>query len=330
MIETLRLRLRPGCEDHCSAFARMHADHEVMSDQSGPFDRADSDAKSAGRTAKQDRSSNQPGKLTDNAFLELFNGKCRVESLNANCILNRAAIRLNISDCREHLIVASRFPVDCGQRVSWLHDLPRDCPRPSSYPALPAGRTQTGPRAPSTTNWRPNMSGQSGPMAAEQLISFRPPTAIQREFHKRGVWHIQGIEDGIGPVNLDNYCVKILELPSLKGLDFLRGLLRYLRLNINRFVDPGRARFSPYSAADAARWNSDNPVGAVLHIDLAGTGAFNLEDGSVLCSSYSDTHWIFSTVYTMADQYHPVSGNRQFGCYMISGPSIGLLFSTSS
>jgi hypothetical protein len=24
----------------------------------------------------------------------------------------------------------------------------------------------------------------------------------------------------------------------------------------------------------------------------------------------------------LADQFHPVSGNRQFGCYMIAGPSI--------
>jgi len=108
-----------------------------------------------------------------------------------------------------------------------------------------------------------------------------------------------------------------------KALDTLRGLLRYLRLNINRFVDPGRARFSPYSAADAARWNSNNPVGAMLQNDLGRDwGIFNPEDGSVLCSSYSDTHWIFSTVFTLADQFHPVSGNRQFGCYMIAGPSI--------
>lgn len=168
------------------------------------------------------------------------------------------------------------------------------------------------------------MSDPGGPMAAEQLISFRPSIAVQREFRKRGgvLWHIQGIENGVGPVNLDNYRVKILELPSRRGLDSLSGLLSFVRLNINRFVDPGRARFSPYSAADAARWRSNNPVGAVLHIDLGGGGAFNPEDGSVLCSSYSDSHWIFSTVHTPADQYHPVSGNRQFGCYMIAGPSI--------
>lgn len=169
------------------------------------------------------------------------------------------------------------------------------------------------------------MSDPSGPMAAEQLISFRPPIAVQREFRKKGgvLWHIQGIERGEGPVNLDNYRVKILELPSRRGLDSLPGLLSYVRLNINRFVDPGRARFSPYSAADAARWRSSNPVGAVLHIDLGRDwGSANPEDGSVLCSSYSENHWIFSTVHTPADFYHPVSGNRQFGFYAFRGPSI--------
>jgi hypothetical protein len=168
------------------------------------------------------------------------------------------------------------------------------------------------------------MSDPGGPMAAEHLISFRPSITVQQEFRRRGgvFWHIQGIENGAGPVNLDNYRVKILELPSLKGLDSLRGLLNYVRLNINRFVDPDRARFSPYSAADAARWNSNYPLGAVLHIDLgADWGALNPEDGSVLCSSHSDTHWTFSTVHTPADQYHPVSGNREFGFYTLSGPS---------
>jgi RimJ/RimL family protein N-acetyltransferase len=45
IIQTSRLRLRPWCEDHRSAFAEMHADREVMADQGGPIDRAESDAK---------------------------------------------------------------------------------------------------------------------------------------------------------------------------------------------------------------------------------------------------------------------------------------------
>jgi hypothetical protein len=170
------------------------------------------------------------------------------------------------------------------------------------------------------------MSHPDGPMAAEPLISYRPPTVVQREFRNRGgiLWHIQAIEHGDGALNLDNYRVKILKLPSRRGIDSLRGLLDFVRLNINQFIDPGRARFSPYSAADGARWNSNNPVGAVLHIDLGpDLGPANPEDGSVLCSSYSDTHWIFSTVHTPADQYHPVSGSRQFGFYTVSGPSVG-------
>jgi hypothetical protein len=40
--------------------------------------------RSVSRTTKRDRPSRRPGKPTDNAFLESFNGKFRVESLNAN------------------------------------------------------------------------------------------------------------------------------------------------------------------------------------------------------------------------------------------------------
>ena len=150
------------------------------------------------------------------------------------------------------------------------------------------------------------------------------PFAHQPRFNKssaRGgvLWHIQGIERGEGPVNLDNYRVKILELPSRRGLDSLTGLLSYVRLNINRFVDPARARMSPYSAADAGRWHSTNPVGAVMHWGLGRSlGPLgDLEGGSVLCSSYSDTHWIFSTVHRQtipSRQRH-----RQFGFYTFGG-----------
>jgi hypothetical protein len=123
-------------------------------------------------------------------------------------------------------------------------------------------------------------------------------------------------------VNLDNYRVRILRHPTTRGLDSTKGLLKYIRLNINQFLDPNKCAFAPYSDGDKARWNSDLPVGAVMHIDLGGTGVSNPEDGSVVCSAHSDTHWTFSTIWTRADFNHPVSGNRQFGCFTISGPGV--------
>ena len=45
MIQTQRLRLRPWHDEHRAAFARMHADPEVMTDQGGPVDQIRSDAK---------------------------------------------------------------------------------------------------------------------------------------------------------------------------------------------------------------------------------------------------------------------------------------------
>jgi hypothetical protein len=162
------------------------------------------------------------------------------------------------------------------------------------------------------------------PMAAVPLISFRPPPDVQRAINARGaLWHVHRIEHGHGAVNIDNYRVKILALPYLRGINSLRGLLKHIRLNINDFVDPDSARFAPYTEADGSKWRSDYPVGAVIHIDLGQDwGAFNPEDGAVVCSSYDDTHWIFSTLHTTGDMAHPVAGNRQFGFYVNSGPSV--------
>ena len=45
MIKTERLSLRPWRDNDAAAFARLHADAEVMADLGGPFERAASDAK---------------------------------------------------------------------------------------------------------------------------------------------------------------------------------------------------------------------------------------------------------------------------------------------
>ena len=38
-----------------------------------------------------------------------------------------------------------------------------------------------------------------------------------------------------------------------------------------------------------------------------------MADGSVVTSSYGSNQWTFTTVWTPADFYHPVSGHRTFG-----------------
>jgi len=164
---------------------------------------------------------------------------------------------------------------------------------------------------------------ENGPMAAVPLISFRPPPDIQRAIDARGFnWHIHPVEFGIGPLNLDNYRIKIVQHPSVRGLDTTEGLFKYIRLNINQFVDTDKCEFEPYSDSDSRRWNTDLPIGTVMHIDFGRGGPLNLEDGSVVCSAHSDNYWIFSTVWTGDDFNHPVSGNRQFGYYSISGPGL--------
>lgn len=54
MIRTHRLLLRPWRDDDAPAFARLHADADVMADLGGPFDRAQSDAKLARYRAAND------------------------------------------------------------------------------------------------------------------------------------------------------------------------------------------------------------------------------------------------------------------------------------
>lgn len=42
-------------------------------------------------------------------------------------------------------------------------------------------------------------------------------------------------------------------------------------------------------------------------------GSITIGQGDVITSGYSNNSWIFSTVYSEVDGYHPVSGNRKFG-----------------
>lgn len=163
----------------------------------------------------------------------------------------------------------------------------------------------------------------------EPLISFRPPTAIQTAVNGKGLnWHVHRIEDAYGDINLDYYPVSISAMPVVGGRTLsAEELLSYTRLNINSFVDTRISEFSPYDGAEAAVWNSGSPLGSVVHIDMKAFGGWvNPDDGSVVVAEHAADHWIFSTIWTVMDMAHPVSGNRQFGYTAAEGA--GFVFYT--
>ncbi|MBC8137335.1 MAG: hypothetical protein H8F28_15755 [Fibrella sp.] len=172
------------------------------------------------------------------------------------------------------------------------------------------------------------------------IVSFRPSTATQRAVVSRtstigaivdkAPWSVHKIEDAYGDVNLDYYPVHVARLPaSGPGSGGAAELLAHIRRNMNSFVDTGICEFKPYDPEDAPVWTGANPLNAVVHIDMkvnvAGYG-LNLDDGAVVVSEAAPDHWIFSTIHTLGDGDHPVSGNRQFG--FTSAPDGGFLFYT--
>lgn len=158
----------------------------------------------------------------------------------------------------------------------------------------------------------------------EDLVSFRPSEAVQDAFYRRPYGHwtdFQPIEEGLYDTNLDEFAVQIEALP----IDPATGrrfhpleLLNYVRLNLNQFTQP-HSRFYPYenTPEDTQRWESSNPVGSVVSIDVVQFAGIPIDTVGVLTSEYSVTdphhfYWIFTTISTPSD-VHPLSGHRQFG-----------------
>lgn len=165
----------------------------------------------------------------------------------------------------------------------------------------------------------------------QELVSHRPSEALQRRAHAEGFYFqpIEGMagytvppdetQSNIFNVNLDFYPVRILLMPKIKLPSFLGlsetprilpdALLNSIRINyFSGFLDPEIAVFRPYDDQHNAQWISDNPLGSVVSINM-------LDDGSVHCSLYEKRRWIFSTITTPKDDFHPVRGNREFGYY---------------
>jgi hypothetical protein len=130
-------------------------------------------------------------------------------------------------------------------------------------------------------------------------------------------WLITDLDDGVGArLNMDFFPIKITSMPEKSpGIKYTHAeFFDYFRKNINLFAE----KFTPikdiyYGIDDTALWFSNNPLGALIHIEIP------LDDGTVVCSGFSSNAWIFSTVKAPLDWYHdgihPVAGNRAFSYY---------------
>ena len=155
----------------------------------------------------------------------------------------------------------------------------------------------------------------------KDLVSFRPPVILQQEVSSKGTypdnWYFHRIEDAASEnLNLDNYPIYVKTLPTIDGqLMSPAAFVKYVRMNLNSIVDTSYAKFAPYDeAGQEAKWNSNNPLGAVLSIKLwPNVTDISPDDGSVMVTATTDLSWTFSTLWTTKDKGHPVSGNRQFG-----------------
>lgn len=149
-------------------------------------------------------------------------------------------------------------------------------------------------------------------------------------------YFIQSLNDGASTVvNCDFFPVKIIQLPInySTGLNFTPSeFLEFFRKNINLFSTPD-VIFKPYNSInfnDSLHWFKDtlNSLGSVLHIEMTVNGSVILSgyENSINFSNYQKHSFVFSTLVTPLDNYHPVSGNRKFGIYTDINPNGGYTF----
>lgn len=139
------------------------------------------------------------------------------------------------------------------------------------------------------------------------VIPFAPLITIEM------VASVQKLDDAYSTVvNMDYFAVKVDVLPYTgSGRLTPDQFLSYIRKNINDFVDTDLSEFTPYKwygINDTDLWNSDDPIGAVIAIDIKYP-----DNGSVIVSGTSGNKWTFTTIKEPKYKTHPVSGNRDFG-----------------
>lgn len=164
----------------------------------------------------------------------------------------------------------------------------------------------------------------------QQLANHQVPQSVKNKIQNiknqtryYDNWDITDLENGLGPrLNMDLFPVKITEMPNKpNGQKYTSAeFFDFFRKNINLFAE----KFVPivdnyYGINDTALWFSDNPLGALIHIDIDIIPSVLSDDGTVVCSGVFSNTWIFSTVKAPLDWYHdgihPVAGNRAFSYY---------------
>lgn len=108
-------------------------------------------------------------------------------------------------------------------------------------------------------------------------------------------WETTDLDQGAGTgINMDLFPITINSLPNKPNTNVKytpAEFFDFFRKNINLFAE----KFTPiednyYNIHDTALWNSTNPLGALLHIDI------NPDDGTVICSGFNSNTWIFTTI----------------------------------
>lgn len=146
-----------------------------------------------------------------------------------------------------------------------------------------------------------------------ELATFTPSIAVKNKIVSDG-YSLQLIENAqAARVNLDFYFIEIHLMPKKSNGQRMTNeeLISYFRLHVNEFTDFDPILGSTFDPIpdDQVLWNSSNPTGSIIKIDIPG------DNGVVACSDFSSCCWIFSTIKEnfLGSGYHPVSGNRQFG-----------------
>jgi len=157
------------------------------------------------------------------------------------------------------------------------------------------------------------------------LLGFNPPGHLVKtlESRNRGAYVHRIADAKGGELNTDFFGVRITKMPLLDGHRANPvELFNFWLKNFNSFVDSDFAVFTPLPA-DQALWASPNPVGTVISIRMGlalnpADVALANDSGSVVVSERTDTTIRFTTINTVADHSHPVSGTREFGIRPLS------------
>lgn len=160
------------------------------------------------------------------------------------------------------------------------------------------------------SKWQSLAQNEASPAIKDKI------NQLQQTYSEFEPFAIQTLNNAGGMiVNMDYFSVNLTIMPinSTNGQRFSpTGFLNYIRRNINSFVSG--STFEPYCQISSLcnqetnLWNSSDPMGAILYIDMP-----MLSDGSVICSEYTSSYWYFMTLEAPGSDNHPVSGTRQFG-----------------